>query len=73
MPPQLVSPQTPAAVLVNPEAGGGRGGEMVRAVEEYFATQAFPVEVIRTASPEDLASRVRGAIEKGLQIGRAHV
>ena len=58
----IVSKQSPALLLVNPEAGGGRAGKFAPRVERYFSTQDFPIEIVRTTSAQDLEARAREAI-----------
>lgn len=69
MPPeQIASTSSPAVLLVNPEAAGGHGAEMLPMVQDYFASQGFPVEVIRTTSPEGLATRAQAAVDNGRRL-----
>ncbi len=56
---QIVSKNSPALVLVNPEAGGGRAADFVPRIEKFFATQTFPARFVQTASIEDLESQAR--------------
>lgn len=61
----IVSRRTPALLLVNPEAGAGRALAFLPRIERYFTSQAFPYEVARTNSVEELESRARAAVSNG--------
>jgi diacylglycerol kinase (ATP) len=65
---QIVSRSSPAVLLVNPTAGGGRAGAILPRLERFFVSQAIPVEVLRTASSEELAVRAKAAIGNGRRL-----
>lgn len=68
LPSEIVSGSFPAVLLVNLAAGGGRGAGMLPRIESYFAMQGFPVEVIRTTTPEEFARKARAAVQNGRRL-----
>ncbi len=65
---QLVSNNSPALLLANPEAGGGRAAAFLPRIERFFESQSFQVEIVRTQSAEDLEARARAGIAAGRRL-----
>lgn len=61
--PALVSKHSPALLFFNPEAG--RAPSFLPRIERYFASQAFPVAVVRTGSAQELQASARAATGNG--------
>lgn len=64
----LVSKRSPALLLVNPEAGGGRALEYLPRIERYFASQDFPYEVEKTNHIEKMEEHARTAAGNGTRL-----
>ena len=60
-----LSRESPALILVNPTAGGGRARAILPRVQAYLASQGWPAEFILTTSVQDLEMRARQAIARG--------
>jgi len=65
---EFASVSSPALLLVNPQASGGRGAGTLSEVRGYFATQGFPVEVVETATEQELVSCVRSGLAAGRRL-----
>src|SRR6266481_5802810 len=57
----ITSREFPAAVFVNPRAGGGRGRRCLTPIRRIFAERSFPADFIFTESTESLESQARAA------------
>ena len=64
----ITSREFPAAVFVNPRAGGGRGRRCLTPIRRIFAERSFPADFIFTESTESLESQARSAIETGRRV-----
>jgi diacylglycerol kinase (ATP) len=64
----IASCQFPAAVFVNPRAGGSRARKCLPAIKRIFAEHSFPAEFTFTDSSEALESHARSAIRAGQSV-----
>lgn len=64
----MVSRRSPALLLVNPEAGGGRALRFLPRIERYFASQDFPYEVEKSNSVEKMEAHARAAAANGTRL-----
>jgi diacylglycerol kinase (ATP) len=64
----IASREFPAAVFVNPRAGGGRARKCVTPIKRIFAERSFPADFIFTESAEALESHARTAIQAGRRV-----
>jgi len=64
----IASRESPAAVFVNPRAGGGRARRCLTPIKWIFAERSFPAEFIFTESTEALESHARNAIQAGRRV-----
>jgi diacylglycerol kinase (ATP) len=62
------SRESPAAVFVNPCAGGGRVRKYLAPIKRIFAERSFPADFIFTESTEALESHARSAIQAGRRV-----
>jgi diacylglycerol kinase (ATP) len=66
--PLKTSPNSPAFILVNPTAGGGRAGKALRQVRELLASCGFSAEMVATGSALELETRARAAVADGCSL-----
>ncbi len=64
----IASREFPAAVFVNPHAGGGRARRCLSPIKRIFAERSFPADFIFTESTEALESYARSAIQAGRRV-----
>src|SRR5713226_4029231 len=64
----IASREFPAAVFVNPHAGGGRARRCLSPIKRIFAERSFPADFIFTESSEALESYARSAIQAGRRV-----
>src|SRR6266481_3609681 len=64
----IASREFPAAVFVNPHAGGGRARRCLSPIKRIFAERSFPADFIFTESTESLESQARSAIQAGRRV-----
>jgi diacylglycerol kinase (ATP) len=64
----IASREFPAAVFVNPRAGGGRARKCVTPIKRIFAERSYPADFIFTESTEALESHARTAIQAGRRV-----
>src|SRR5260370_9483504 len=64
----IASREFPAAVFVNPHAGGGRARRCLSPIKRIFAERSIPADFIFTESTEALESYARSAIQPGRRV-----
>ena len=64
----MASREFPAAVFVNPRAGGGRARRCLPAIKRVFAEHSFPADFVLTESTGALESHARSAIQAGRRV-----
>jgi diacylglycerol kinase (ATP) len=64
----IASRESPAAVFVNPRAGGGRARRCLTPIKRIFAERSFPADFIFTESTEALESHARNAMQAGRRV-----
>lgn len=64
----IASREFPAAVFVNPRAGGGRARKCLSSIKRIFAERSCPADFIFTESPDALESHARTAIQAGRRV-----
>ncbi len=64
----IASREFPAAVFVNPRAGGGRTRRCLSSIKRIFAERSFPAEFIFTEGAQALESHARSAIHSGRRV-----
>jgi diacylglycerol kinase (ATP) len=64
----ITSREFPAAVFVNPRAGGGRARRCLAPIKRIFTERSFPGDFIFTESTESLESHARSAIQAGRRV-----
>ena len=62
------SHEYPAAVFVNPRAGGGRARRCLPAIKRILVERSFPADFILTDSTDALESHARTAIQAGRRV-----
>jgi len=58
----------PAAVFVNPRAGGGRARRCLSSMKRIFTEHSFPADFLFTDSTDALESQARSAIQAGRRV-----